>query len=182
MPGLLDGADELAADLGYLPVALAQAAAVIADDAISCAGFRRRIADRRSRLVDLFPDSSADHYGRTLAATWALALDRADALPPTRLASHMAVLAATLDPNGIPESVVASESACGYLATYGDPDHSDSNWVSDEDARRALRNLHRLSVVAHDPAAGHRSVRMHAMAQRATLEQADLYGPTGSRA
>jgi Tetratricopeptide repeat len=41
------------------------------------------------------------------------------------------------------------------------------------DARRAIRNLHRLSLLTHDPNGGPRAVRMHALTQRATLERLD---------
>ncbi|MEV4137520.1 NB-ARC domain-containing protein [Dactylosporangium sp. NPDC049742] len=108
----LDRADPdaatLAADLGHLPLALAQAAALIVDDALTCAEYRALFADRTSRLADLFPNATGDDYDHELAATWSLAADRADALAPTGLARPMLLLAATLDPNGIPEAVLTA--------------------------------------------------------------------------
>lgn len=38
-------------------------------------------------------------------------------------------------------------------------------------ARRALRNLHRLSLVVHDTGDAVRSIRMHSLAQRSTLDE-----------
>jgi hypothetical protein len=53
-PARLDEVDELAHDLEYLPLALAQAAAFILDRDDTCAGYRERLAERR-RLAELFP-------------------------------------------------------------------------------------------------------------------------------
>jgi hypothetical protein len=148
----------LAADLGHLPLALAQAAAFIVDDAVSCGDYRTLLADRTRRLAELFPNASGDDYDRELAATWSLAAERADALAPAGLARPMLLLTAVLDPDGIPEAVLTGPAACAYVGgTSGD-------------ARKALRNLHRLSLVSHDPADPFASVRMHALAQRSALE------------
>ncbi|MEU0555970.1 tetratricopeptide repeat protein [Dactylosporangium sp. NPDC006015] len=157
----------LAADLGHLPLALAQAAALIVDDALTCAEYRSLFADRTSRLADLFPNATGDDHDHELAATWSLAADRADALAPVGLARPMLLLAATLDPNGIPESVLTSTAACTYLGGTA------------QDARKTLRNLHRLSLISHNATDPLRSVRMHALAQRSAIESApgeDLRG------
>ena len=159
----LDQASELAEDLGHLPLALAQAAAVILDDMISCAAYRDLLADRTRTLNDLFPTASGDEYERTLAGVWSLAAERADALAPMGLARPLLALCAVLDPNGIPESVLTSRVSRARLGG-----HAES--VAAEDARRALRNLHHLSLLTHDPHGEPRAVRMHALAQRATLE------------
>jgi hypothetical protein len=195
-PGLpysaLEEAPELAHDLGYLPLALAQAAAVIVNDAITCAHYRALLADRTRTLAEIFPGdpgASGDHYTRTLANTWSLAIDRADALPPRGLAKQVLALAAVLDPNGIPDAVLTGPAASTHMATAlgratarldagdNDPRTSgsgpDESYVSPGNARRALRNLHRLSLISHDPNGGVRAVRIHALAQRATLEGLD---------
>ena len=161
--GVLDQASELASDVGQLPLALAQAAAVILDDGITCAAYRDLLGDRTRTLADLFPAASGDDYERTLAGVWSLALERADALAPTGQARPLLALAAVLDANGIPENVLTSQAARTHLGGRAEA-------VSAQDARRALRNLHRLSLLAHDPDGGPRAVRMHALAQRATLE------------
>jgi NB-ARC domain len=56
----LEQAAGLAADLGCLPLGLAQAAAVIIDQAISCAEYRAWFADRTQNLEQLFPEAEAD--------------------------------------------------------------------------------------------------------------------------
>jgi hypothetical protein len=168
----LTEAPELAADLGYLPVAVGQAATIIADEAITCAEFRRRLTDRTHRLDDLFPRPVADHQREALAATWSLALQRADLLAPVGLAQRLAVLIATLDPNGLPEPVLATQAARTFLS----PDEIEGGapaGVSPGQVHRALRNLHSLSVVTHEIEDGLSMVRMHALAQRAVLEGCD---------
>lgn len=165
MPDLAIEAAELAAEVGHLPLALAQTAAVIVNDALTCAGYRALLADRANRLSDLFPDDptvSGDEYDRTLASTWSLAVDRADALAPAGAARPVLTVAAVLDPHGVPEAVLTGP-AVRTLVGRDEPG----------DARRALRNLHRLSLVTHDPADAVRSVRMHALAQRSTVEGLD---------
>ena len=172
----LAGAAELAEDLGQLPLALSHAAAVIVNDGIGCAEYRDRLADRTRTLAEIFPGDpgvAGDDYAHTLAGAWSLARDRANTLPPDGLAGAMLDIIAVLDPNGIPETALTSAAARSWLATRlaaGDEPGTGAE-VPAEDARRAVRNLHRLSLVNHDPATTARAIRMHALAQRATLEQ-----------
>jgi tetratricopeptide (TPR) repeat protein len=177
--GALAQARELAADLGYLPLALAQAAAVIVNDAITCAAYRVLLTSRAHSLADLFPgdpDASGDEYGQTVAGTWSLAADRADGIDPVGLARPLLAVAAVLEPNGIPEAVLTGRATCGYLGPHrrrdGEATVSEAP-VAAVDARRALRNLHRLSLVTHDPNDALRSVRIHALTQRWVSETLD---------
>ncbi|GIH15514.1 tetratricopeptide repeat protein [Rugosimonospora africana] len=167
-PDALGEAAELGADLGHLPLALAQAAAVIVNDAVTAAEYRAMLADRTSRLADLFPADpldSGDEYEHALAGTWSLATERADMLAPAGLARPLLSLLAVLDPNGVPEAVLNSAAASAWVTSRpaGSP-------ATATDTRRALRNLHRLSLISHDPTDAVRSVRMHALAQRATAD------------
>jgi len=175
--GALSEAAELAAELGYLPLALAQAASVIVNDAITCAAYRVLLADVSNSLADLFPaepGASGDEYDQTLAGTWSLAADRADALAPVGLARPLLHIAAVLDANGIPESVFTGRAVRTYLRgewrTPAAIPVVDDAGVSVVEARRALRNLHRLSLASHDPNDSVRSVRIHALAQRSAVE------------
>ncbi|MDG4764329.1 tetratricopeptide repeat protein [Solwaraspora sp. WMMD406] len=163
-----DDLTALAAELGYLPLALAQAAAFIRDRGIDPVGYRTRLADRRKRLADLVPpdDALPDGHRATVAVTWSLSIDVADSHPPAGLARHVLNLAAVLDPNGIPEAVFTAGPAVEYLA-----DRSGRNDLAVDEVRDALRNLHRLSLLTHDPQAG--VVRVHAMVQRVTCDALD---------
>ncbi|WP_245235687.1 NB-ARC domain-containing protein [Streptomyces durhamensis] len=131
--GRHDAPDELRAlaqDLGYLPLALSQAAAYIVDADIpvgcsrcthrQCPSYRRRLADRATSLASMLPEPGTlpDDQNTTVSATWSLSIERADNLNPAGLARPTLQLAAMLDPNGIPQSVLTSEPARTYLAHH----------------------------------------------------------------
>jgi hypothetical protein len=182
----LQGAN-LASDLGHLPLALAQAAAVIIDDAISCETYRAMLTDRARTLRDVFPDdprASGDDYTQALPATWSLASERANALVPAGVSGRMLLLAAVLDPSGIPEEVLLATAARSHLLEEAPlADHyggdaaetiaTGTPMLSWNEARRAIRNAARFSLITHDATAGDGEIQMHALAQRATLEYAD---------
>lgn len=168
----------LAQDLGYLPLALAQAAAYLLDLGLEVAAYRRRFGDRRRTLGALVPDESGlpDDQHASLAATWSLSVERADRLPPVGLARPMLELTSMLDSNGIPSTVLTAPPALAYLASHRTPPASRKDQpaqeqaVSREDAADALRCLQRLSLVEHTPQVPHRAVRVHNLIQRATRE------------
>jgi len=87
-PNLVLGAAELARDLGYLPLALAQATAYLIDRGLTCAQYSERLANRRTRLAELVPEPGAlpDDHRATVAATWSLSIELADSLVPAGLA------------------------------------------------------------------------------------------------
>jgi len=105
------GALDLAGDLGFLPIALAQAAALMAETGLDCRQYRARVADRMQRLAG----GPAGAYPSIVASTWALATEFAEQIPPAGLARPALALAAMLDPNGIPGAVLTSQAACAYL-------------------------------------------------------------------
>jgi NB-ARC domain/Tetratricopeptide repeat len=176
-PAVLTEAASLATDLGYLPLALAHAASFIIDQAISCATYRGLLADRHRKLHEVFPVSPAaagDDYGNAMPAAWSLALDRADAMPPEGLARPFLELIACMDPNGVAESVAMSLAARKYLSERISASAVSAPVavpVAVPDARRTLRNLHLLSLIIHDADDEVRAIRMHALAQRAVLDQ-----------
>ncbi|MEU4359758.1 tetratricopeptide repeat protein [Streptomyces virginiae] len=168
---------ELARDLGHLPLALAQAVTYLLDLHLDCATYRARLADRARRLPDLVPEDSGlpDAHRATVAATWSLSIEHADRLRPTGLARPMLHLAALLDPNGIPATVLTSPPALAYLTEHRTPDGDTDPGVSPravgvDDAADALRCLHRLSLADHTPNTPHQEVRVHNLVQRATRE------------
>ncbi|MFB7215413.1 tetratricopeptide repeat protein [Streptomyces sp. NPDC056255] len=186
--GRHDDPDELRAlaqDLGHLPLALSQAAAYIVDADIpvgcsrcthqQCPSYRLRLADRASSLASVFPEPGTlpDDQDTTVAATWSLSIERADNLNPAGLARPTLQLAAMLDPNGIPQSVLTSVPARTYLAqhrTQVAAEQSTADEVTDLDVWGALRALHRLSLIDHDPESPQQSVRIHQLIQRATRD------------
>lgn len=170
--GVLDAAAELADDLGRLPLALSHAAAAIMNDGLTCAEYRVLLADRTRPLTDILPADPAeagDEYAYPVSGAWALARERADGLAPVGLAGRMLDVIAFLDPNGIPAAALTSRPVRDHLR--GDPLRDSATDVTEEQARRALRNLRRLSLIDHAPDDEARSVRIHALAQRAGVEQ-----------
>ncbi|HUN36718.1 MAG TPA: tetratricopeptide repeat protein, partial [Trebonia sp.] len=187
----------LARDLGCLPLGLAQAVAYLLDTELDCDSYRARWADRRRTLARLVPQAGGlpDDQRLGLGASWSLSVERADALDPAGLARPMMQLAAMLDSNGIPMTVLTSTPALAYLAEHktsvpdgGSPGGARPRrrrWrtrpqpeqsppveaVEAEDASDALACLARLSLVAlSGSGAQQREVRVHGLVQRAVRE------------
>ncbi|MEU1402441.1 tetratricopeptide repeat protein [Streptomyces sp. NPDC005728] len=167
----------LAEDLGHLPLALAQAAAYMADRGLDCAAYRVRFADRRRSLADVLPETGAlpDDQRRTVAVTWSLSIELADQLRPAGLARPLLQLASMLDSNGIPTAVLSSTPALEYLAAERTPGTSDSlaaqEAVDEEAAGDALHCLRRLNLIDLAADSPDPDVRVHSLIQRATRDQ-----------
>ena len=155
------GALDLAADLGYLPIALAQAAALMADTGLDCREYRASVADRMKRLAG----APLGAYPSIVASTWSLGAEMAEQIPPAGLARPALALVAMLDPNGIPGAVLTSQAACAYLTRY-----RRGAAVDEVEARAALYNLARAGLVSIDTTSAARTVRVHALVQ-ATVQQ-----------
>ena len=149
--------DGLAADLGFLPLALAQAAAYLIDDGIAIAAYRALLAEQT--LEGVKPGSLPDDHEQIVARTWALSIDRADTAHPAGMARPLLELLSVLDPNGIPYSVPSSPHVLVRLAV-DTPDQ----------VRRGLRVLHGFNLITHSSEATHREIRVHQLIQRATYE------------
>jgi hypothetical protein len=160
--GVLDEAAGLAADLGHLPLALAQAAAYIDDLGLTCADYRRRLSSRRRRLADLAPASRPDGYRATVAATWSLSIELADGLPPRGLARPVLEVAALLDPNTIPTGLFATSAMTRHFSEHA------AEPVDADDLRDALQLVHRLSLISLDDTAT--TVAVHRLVQRAVRD------------
>ena len=160
----------LAADLGFLPLALAQAATYMRDRGLDCAAYRARLADRRRRLSDLVPEPDAlpDDHRSTVAATWSLSVELANGLIPVGLAGPLLQLLSMLDPHGIPASLLATSAVSAFLTGDG-----RERPVDEDEAADALHCLHRVNLVSLDPTNAARSVRVHALVQRATQDDLD---------
>lgn len=163
MPAYAGTADltHLAQDLGHLPLALAQAAAFIADKPLlTVAGYRDRLADRRRVLAEVLPARRElpDEHRDTVAATWSLSIERANAMTPAGLARPLLEIASLLDPAGIPTALFTSSAVTRHLASGID------------EASDALGCLNRLSLITLNTAQPARAVRVHALVQRTTRD------------
>ncbi|MEU7902585.1 tetratricopeptide repeat protein [Actinoplanes sp. NPDC049118] len=167
-PHRLDEADQLAADLGFLPLALAQAATYIRDQDLTCAGYRRRLS--RKRLDRLHPKTLPDGQQQAVAETWGLSIELADT-DTDGLAGIVLQLAAILDPNGIPANLFTTTAALGHYRQRLDRE------VDGDDAHDAGRALYRLGLAdsigladsTTDPD-GAGLLRVHALVQRVVRE------------
>ncbi|WP_189716375.1 tetratricopeptide repeat protein [Streptomyces phaeofaciens] len=172
----------LAHDLGHLPLALAQAAAYLADSGKDTEAYRSLLADRGTLLADTVPERLPDGQDDPWAAAWSLSVDRADSIRPVGLARPVLNLAAVLDANGIPQCVLTSQPVLDYLTDYRTRRHSRARrWLAllvkwctpvrqlttPDEVIGALRALHRLSLIDHVRAGDIEEVRVHQLIQRA---------------
>ena len=160
---------DLGEDLGGLPLGLAQAAAVMTVDRLSCREYRDRFGERREHMSAM----RIDGVSPAVLATWSLAAECAHQLPPAGVAWPALALAAMLDPDGIPGAVLTSPAGCGYIA--GRPSAGEA--ADQRMVHAAMTNLARVGLVSVDPASPARTVRMHASVQaavRAYLPPADF--------
>src|SRR6266536_1135725 len=168
-PGQRAEALDLGADLDGLPLALAQAAAVMTLNRLSCREYRGRLGERRQHMSAI----RVDGISPAVLATWSLAAESAHELPPAGAAWPALALAAMLDSHGIPGTVLTSPAGCGYVAGRASTaDAADQTLV-----RAAMTNLARAGLVSIDPASTIRTVRMHLSVQtavRAYLPAADF--------
>ncbi|MFI9244813.1 NB-ARC domain-containing protein [Streptomyces sp. NPDC053086] len=160
----------LAEDLGHLPLALSQAAAYLIDTGLAVSTYRSLLADRTRTLADAAPEALPDDQSHPLDAAWSLSIDRANALRPVGLARPLLQIAAFLDPNGIPETVLTSRRVLDHLTAGTGTDPRPAS-VSAEQAQQALGALRRLSLVDRTTRdTGHSVVRIHQLIQHAVRD------------
>ncbi|MFF3372091.1 tetratricopeptide repeat protein [Streptomyces sp. NPDC002680] len=159
----------LAEDLGFLPLALAQAAAYIVDAHIGCAHYRSELRDRAQRLAGLAPYSLPDEQSRAVAATWDLSIDRAEKEGPPGLTRPVLQCSSLLDPNGIPETVFFQPTVLDHVSRQRERAHSAPE-ITARTMREALRVLHRLNLIDHNPDSPHLAIRVHQLIQRVTRD------------
>ncbi|MFF4874103.1 NB-ARC domain-containing protein, partial [Streptomyces sp. NPDC000961] len=162
----------LAHALGYLPLALAQAAAYLADTGHTAADYHRMLTERTARLAELTPDALPDDQELPVAAVWDLSVQHANTLPPAGLAQPMLALLSVLSPDGIPTALASTEAARAYLGRNAIEADSDSEAAEDKEqveerqVMQVLSVLHRLSLIDRTPDA----IRVHALVQHATRD------------
>lgn len=162
----------LAADLGYLPLALAHAVAYIRDLELTYDEYRIRLADRTRRLEELFSDMSiGSSHARAVETTWQVSIDAANESRPRGIARPVLELASQLDANGIPTRVFTTEPAQQWISIRADASAGQS--LRPTDCNDALQVLSRYNLLVNEKNAS--LARVHALVQRAVREslQAD---------
>ena len=144
--GLADpeGARAVAAELGYLPLALAQAAAVIADQHLGYDTYLERL---RSIPVDeLLRPVDASQYLHGAAAAVLLSLESVRAGDDTGLCTAVMELLAVLSAAGVRRALVQEAARQGVLERDGQPDELSPAVVDRALARLAGASLLTFSV------------------------------------
>ncbi|MEU9708375.1 FxSxx-COOH system tetratricopeptide repeat protein [Streptomyces sp. NPDC047967] len=169
-----DAVDELAAVLGYLPLALGHAAAYMLNQDLTCTQYLDRFNDRTRPLGQLLPEEAdAEGYGRQITATLLLSLDAAQQTEPVGLARPALELAALFDPAGHPLALWNTPAVLSYLAKRRSVPAGDAQTretATPEQADAVLRVLHRYALINSDRRQKSQAVRIHALTARAIRE------------
>ena len=150
-----NGAIELAQELDFEPVALAQASAVITSSPMSCRDYRAYFVRRREQLAE-----SSGARPPAAAVTWMFSFGRTDELAPDGSAQLLLALTALLDGHGIPQTVLTAPAAGDFLAGRGVP-------PSSEQARAALAALEQAGLLTVEPVTAPPTVRISPVLQAA---------------
>jgi tetratricopeptide (TPR) repeat protein len=137
------GAVDLVEDLGCEPLALAQAAAVIAGSAQSCRDYREQFARRRDELAGM-----AGGRLPPAGVTWTLSVDLADQLSPVT-AQFMLMLSSLLDGHEIPGSLFGTQAIGRYLAAECGAEQAEPARIWED-----VRCLERTGLLTVDPGRG----------------------------
>jgi tetratricopeptide (TPR) repeat protein len=143
---------DLAEDIGGLPLAIAQAAAVIIVAEGTCREYRAEYAQRLRAAAT----EAVDGCPRSLLATWSIAVEYAHEMPPTGLAWPALAFAAMLDTGGIPAAVLTSPAACAYITGRPEVGAAEQTLV-----RTAYDALERLGLAVVDATSSARTVWLH---------------------
>ena len=111
-PAQRQGAIDMIEALGREPLALTQAASVVANSALACKDYRDYFVRRRQQIgvgvgVGGVPSAAS--------VTWTLSLGQAELLLPGDSVRRMLVFLALLDGHGIPGTLFATPSVSAYL-------------------------------------------------------------------
>jgi Tetratricopeptide repeat/Domain of unknown function (DUF4062) len=156
------GAQVLAQELGCLPLALAQAAAVIADQHLAYGTYLERL--REMPVGELLPPVHAGQYPHGVAAAILLSLDRIRASDSTGVCTAVMGLLAVLSPAGVPRLLVQAAGGQGLLGVAG-----RTGALSAEVVDRALARLAGTSLLMFSVDGA--SVSVHRLVMRVIRDQ-----------
>jgi hypothetical protein len=157
-----DGARAVAIELGYLPLALAQAAAVIADQHLPYGAYLDRL--RHMPVSSLLTPVEAGHYPRGVAAAVLLSLDGVRAGDDTGVCTAVMDLLAVLSAAGVRRALVHEAGRQGVLDRDGQPSELPAEVVD-----RALARLAGVSLLTFSVDGS--SVSAHRLVMRVIREQ-----------
>jgi tetratricopeptide (TPR) repeat protein len=158
-PAQRQGAIDLIEALGREPLALAQAASVVANSTLACRDYRDYFARRRQQI-----GMAAGDVPSAAAVTWTLSLGQAESLLPGASVRLMLVLVALLDAHGIPGSLFSTHAVASYLGGAVTP---FSSGVDPKPAWDALLAIERAGLVSVNRAVSPPTILVNSVLQAA---------------
>ncbi|MFG3041477.1 tetratricopeptide repeat protein [Streptomyces sp. NPDC048330] len=182
MQRLLDGSEnEIATELGRLPLALGYAAAYLINEEISASEYLVELRDQALHLAEVLPPHSEgytadDARPRNIAAALLLSLNAATRRHRDGTHQHrggqwaeaLLQLISVLSPDGQPHDLWCTEAVRTHLSSC--PGQLTTRRPNSRDVRHALRLLHTYGLITHQRDQPHRAVRIHALTARATRD------------
>ena len=158
-PAQRQGAIDLIEALGREPLALAQAASVVANSTLACRDYRDYFARRRQQI-----GVAAGEVPSAAAVTWTLSLGQAESLLPGASVRLMLVLVALLDGHGIPGAIFSTPAVATYLGGAVTP---FSSAVDPKPAWDALLATERAGLISVNRAVTPPTIGMNSVLQAA---------------
>jgi tetratricopeptide (TPR) repeat protein len=158
-PAQRHGAIDLIEALGREPLALAQAAAVVANSALACRDYRDYFVRRRQQI-----GVAAGEVPSAASVTWTLSLGQAEQLLPGQSVRLMLVLLALLDGHGIPGAIVNTQSVSSYL---GGPPVGFDTPIDPKPAWDAVVVIERAGLISINRADAPPTIQMSPVVQAA---------------
>jgi tetratricopeptide (TPR) repeat protein len=162
-PAQHQGAIDLIEALGREPLALAQAASVVANSALACKDYRDYFVRRRQQI-----GVAAGEVASAASVTWTLSLGQAELLMPGESVRLMLVLLALLDGHGVPGALFATPSVSAYLSAG--PVFTTT--VNPKPAWETLLVIERAGLIRINRSAASTTVLMHSAVQAAVKQAA----------
>jgi tetratricopeptide (TPR) repeat protein len=158
-PAQRQGAIDLIEALGREPLALAQAASVVANSTLACRDYRDYFTRRRQQI-----GVAAGEVPSAAAVTWTLSLGQAESLLPGASVRLMLVLVAMLDGHGIPGAIFSTPAVAAYLGGAVTP---FAQVVDPKPAWDALLAIERAGLISVNRSASPPTIGMSSVLQAA---------------
>jgi tetratricopeptide (TPR) repeat protein len=158
-PAQRQGAIDLIEALGREPLALAQAASVVANSTLACRDYRDYFTRRRQQI-----GVAAGEVPSAAAVTWTLSLGQAESLLPGASVRLMLVLVSLLDGHGIPGAIFSTSAVAAYLGGAVTP---FSSAVDSKQAWDALLAIERAGLVSVNRAVSPPAILVNSVLQAA---------------
>jgi hypothetical protein len=158
-----DGARTLVQELGYLPLALAQAAAVISAQHLDYETYLGRLRD--TRVADYLTAPAAEPYPHGAAEAILLSLDAATAADNTGLCASLIDTLSLLSPTGVPRAL---PHAAGQAGLRAEPDGAP-NTATPQQVDEALGHLASSSLLTFSVDGS--TTTVHRLVMRVTRER-----------